>query len=133
MPGRLGPDLVASLPAETRHVFVTAHEQHAAAAFHRGAVDYVLKPFDAVRLAITLGRLRDACSRPVPAIDSEPHDSAEDAATVRLVIAGGREVVLVPLADVVWIEACQNYKRVQTIGRAAALRLRQLLDGQPGG
>lgn len=195
MPGRLGPDLVASLPAETRHVFVTAHEQHAAAAFHQGAVDYILKPFDADRLAVTLGRLRDACSRPVPAIDSEPHDSAEDAATVRLVIAGGREVVLVPLADVVWIEACQNYTRVQAIGqppgmirrtlgawqdllhatggfvrldrslvirlaalrsrvwqsrdqtllvftgvaepmpigRVAALRLRQLLDGQPGG
>jgi DNA-binding LytR/AlgR family response regulator len=39
MPGRLGIDLVASVPAGTRVVFVTAMEGHAVDAFRHGAVD----------------------------------------------------------------------------------------------
>jgi len=62
MPRRLGIDLVASLPERTKLVFVTAHEGHAVDAFRHGALDYVLKPFDEERLAVTLGRLAKAAS-----------------------------------------------------------------------
>lgn len=39
-------------------VLVTAHPEHAASAFDRGAVDYVLKPVDEARLAKALDRVR---------------------------------------------------------------------------
>jgi DNA-binding LytR/AlgR family response regulator len=126
MPDRLGPDLVASLSPETRHVFVTAYEGHAISAFHKGALDYILKPFDADRLAVTLERLRDACGLPEIATAPDPGGSLEDALTVQLAVGGDRGVVLVPLADVVWIEACQNYTRVQAIGHPPGMIRRTL-------
>ena len=57
MPGRLGVDLLGSIPHGTAVVFVTARDGYAVDAFRSGAVDYVLKPFDHDRLAITVERL----------------------------------------------------------------------------
>ena len=61
MPGLTGFEvarrlLVTDSPPEL--VFVTAFDQHAIDAFSVNAVDYVLKPVDAERLAQTLERLR---------------------------------------------------------------------------
>jgi DNA-binding LytR/AlgR family response regulator len=39
-------------------VFVTAYEQYAVAAFEQGAIDYLVKPFDAERLGESVARLR---------------------------------------------------------------------------
>jgi two-component system LytT family response regulator len=39
-------------------IFTTAHPEHAVAAFALGAVDYVLKPADADRLALAISRAR---------------------------------------------------------------------------
>lgn len=41
-----------------RIVFVTAYDEYAVAAFERAAVDYVLKPVQSTRLAMTCDRLR---------------------------------------------------------------------------
>ena len=132
MPRRLGIDLVASLPAGTQLVFVTAHEGHAVDAFRHGALDYVLKPFDEERLAVTLGRLAKAASesegRPGPEAAPETAGTAADLATVRLVFDAGRGVELVPLAEVAWIEAVQNYSRVQAAGRKPGIVRRTMQE-----
>lgn len=116
MPGRLGVDLVKSIPRGTQLVFVTANEGHAVDAFRHGAVDYVLKPFDEERLAITLGRL--GATVPAAAAGTAAIAAAADAAgTIRILHDGGLGSEIVPLADVAWIEAVQNYTRVQAAGR----------------
>jgi two-component system, LytTR family, response regulator len=43
-------------------VFVTAHDEHALRAFEVHAVDYLLKPFTAARLADVIGRVEDRLS-----------------------------------------------------------------------
>jgi DNA-binding LytR/AlgR family response regulator len=43
---------------EVQIVFVTAYEQYAVAAFEQGAIDYLVKPFDAERLAESVARLQ---------------------------------------------------------------------------
>jgi two-component system LytT family response regulator/two-component system response regulator AlgR len=62
MPGATGLEVAAEL-ADCRHcppvVFVTAHSEHAVRAFEAAAVDYIMKPVSAERLAKTLGRLRE--------------------------------------------------------------------------
>lgn len=58
MPGPSGLDVAADLPADLPVVFVTAHADHALQAFEAAAVDYLLKPVRAERLAVCLGRLR---------------------------------------------------------------------------
>jgi len=62
MPGATGLEVAAEL-AECRHcppvVFVTAFSEHAVRAFEAAAVDYILKPVSADRLAKTLVRLQE--------------------------------------------------------------------------
>lgn len=123
MPGRLGFDLVASVPQKTRIVFVTAHEDRAVDAFRAGAVDYVLKPVDRDRLAITIGRLESITSGGQPAspdvgddADDAGEASGDTADAVTFSLAGGRGVETVAYADIVWVEAVRNYTRVQARG-----------------
>lgn len=53
-----GFDLVAQLPPVPAIVFVTAHDLYAVKAFDVAAVDFLLKPVDPERLALTIERLR---------------------------------------------------------------------------
>lgn len=60
MPEMSGTELVDHLRLQGNSlpsvVFVTAHDEHAIAAFERHAVDYVLKPFSSERIGEALGR-----------------------------------------------------------------------------
>ena len=63
MPGLSGIEValqVAGSDAAPRIVFVTAYDEHAIAAFDARAVDYLLKPVKAARLAETVVRLKAA-------------------------------------------------------------------------
>lgn len=63
MPGLTGPEVAGLLgPDGPLVVFLTAHAEHAVQAFAQGAVDYVLKPVAAERLAVAVKRLRDRLS-----------------------------------------------------------------------
>jgi two-component system LytT family response regulator len=113
-------------------VFATAYDQFAVKAFEVHAVDYLLKPFDADRLQETLRRVTQRLrgSNPagspaagagagsvgagVPAprweslledIRSRPAASAVE----RLVIKTDKRMVLVPVEELDWVEAADNY------------------------
>ena len=107
-------------------VFVTAFDRFAIAAFEREAVDYVLKPLDPDRLALTCERLqRRLCDRSAmsweqgaPALRNLLAGSAprhmEPLDTIQ---AGAANVVhMVPLKDVHFLEADDKYVRVATPG-----------------
>ena len=128
MPGRLGFELVGSVPAAVRIVFVTAHEDRAIDAFRAGAVDYLLKPVDRDRLAITIDRLEAllpagqpippvAADHPGPMDDDAGEASGDTADTVTFSLAGGRGFETVSYSDIVWVEAVRNYTRVQARDR----------------
>jgi two-component system LytT family response regulator len=129
MPGRLGVDLLGSIPQGTAVVFVTAREGYAVEAFRSGAVDYVLKPFDHDRLAITVERLEKRFAANEGRGTGEPaaadlggdrtkarEISGDEGQAVRLASGRGAGFVVVPYATIAWIEAVQNYTRVQIIG-----------------
>lgn len=61
MPGASGFDLLRQLEHAPKVVFVTAHAAHAVEAFNFEAVDYLLKPVSASRLARAVERLERAC------------------------------------------------------------------------
>lgn len=73
MPGLSGVDAARAIreaeagggPARRAQlVFVTAYEQYAVQAFEQGAIDYLVKPFEADRLAETVARLRERLEAP---------------------------------------------------------------------
>ncbi|HET6786503.1 MAG TPA: LytTR family DNA-binding domain-containing protein [Aquabacterium sp.] len=95
MPERNGLE-VAELVAEQwpddrplpRIVFVTAYDEYAVAAFERAAVDYVLKPVQSARLAVTCDRLKAQMQHdPVP-------ESAQSAAAPGMYSTTGAEASL---------------------------------------
>ena len=53
MPGTDGIEAARALAGQAHVVFVTAHDEYAIRAFEQGAVDYVLKPAEPARLALT--------------------------------------------------------------------------------
>jgi DNA-binding LytR/AlgR family response regulator len=64
MPGLTGLEVAQGIEGGTRVVFVTAYDEFAVAAFEQQAVDYVLKPVKAERLARTVERLQRALATP---------------------------------------------------------------------
>ena len=79
-------------------VFVTAHHEHAVRAFEAGALDYVLKPFDAARLHKALGRAR-----------ARQGQAGRDRYLRRLLVRTGGHLQVVHIADVDWVGAEGNY------------------------
>ena len=67
MPGLSGLEAAAAAPPGCRVVFVTAHDEHAVAAFEQAAADYLLKPVSDARLKKCLDRLR----QPSPVADTD--------------------------------------------------------------
>jgi two-component system, LytTR family, response regulator len=72
-------------------------------AFDTGAIDYVVKPVEAVRLGETLQRLRRQLERPMPA--------ARAARTFlkRIIVRENERLIVLPAAHVDWMESANNY------------------------
>ncbi len=59
MPGLSGVEAARCIGRRAHLVFVTAYDQYAVQAFEHGALDYLVKPVEAARLADTVARLQD--------------------------------------------------------------------------
>jgi DNA-binding LytR/AlgR family response regulator len=71
MPGLSGVEAAAQIGRRAHLVFVTAFDQYAVQAFNHGAVDYLVKPLDATRLAETVARLKERLQVTQPPADIE--------------------------------------------------------------
>ena len=89
MPGMSGLALAERLPRDLAVVFTTAYDQHALAAFDANAVDYLLKPVEAERLARALDKLERRRHEP----------SGGDMATVFLRLATALRAAPAPFLD----------------------------------
>ena len=71
MPGLSGVDAARHIGRRAHLVFVTAYDHYAVQAFAQGALDYLLKPVEALRLADTVSRLKERLHSSRPAINTE--------------------------------------------------------------
>lgn len=123
-------------------VFVTAYDEYAVQAFDRSAADYVLKPVSAERLARTVQRLKDrlqlqavqggqggmdALIAQLRALAPAVAAPVERLSIIRAAV--GNTVRMIPVADVVYMEAMDKYVNVVTADSEALIRtsLRELL------
>jgi two-component system response regulator AlgR len=119
MPGMGGLEVarhLRTLEKPPRIVFVTAHDRHAVEAFELNALDYLLKPVRAERLA---GALRKAAVPP-----QESLQKATEAAREYLSVPERNRIVLVPVKDILFLRAEQKYVTLRT-------RLREYLIEEP--
>jgi two-component system LytT family response regulator len=119
-------------------IFVTAFDEYAVQAFEVRALDYVLKPYDAVRLADALERARQQTEleqRPTAAALRAVLDRTSDASAgtlgadapgqrylEHLSIRTAGRAQFIAVREVEWIEAYGNYIRVHTPARHTLAR-----------
>ena len=121
MPGMDGLQLaerLRGLPRAPAVIFVTAHSEHALAAFEVEAVDYLTKPVRRLRLQAALLRVAQrlqgfAATAPAP-LEALP-------VTPVIVVHERGEVLRVPLAEVLYLKAEQKYVTLRTARRALLL------------
>ncbi|HCB06762.1 MAG TPA: DNA-binding response regulator [Nocardioides bacterium] len=115
MPGLTGLELAQVLKrfqTPPPVVFVTAHEAHAVDAFELRAVDYVLKPVRAERLAEAVRRIIEGGDR-VP-------DPVEE---VQIPVELGGVTRFVDRRDVTYVEAHGDYARLHTAQGSHLIRV----------
>jgi DNA-binding LytR/AlgR family response regulator len=119
-------------------VFVTAYDEYALRAFEASAVDYLLKPVQSQRLAQTVTRLQAHLAQrekpdPLAALQrllAQGGLTAPAQARLRhLQAAVGDSIELVPVDQLVYLEAADKYVRAVTASREFWVRisLRELL------
>ncbi len=136
MPGQSGIEVAQQVYKKTHIVFITAYDQYAIQAFDQGAIDYLLKPVDAERLALTCERLH-----------SRINESPEDITTLlaRLLnrnennkpkylcwiqASVGNSVRMISTKDILFFQADEKYTRVQMANAQVLIRkpLKELAD-----
>ena len=122
MPGLDGMELARVLAGMRRPpavAFLSAHDDRAVEAYEVGAVDYLLKPVSADRLAQTVGRL-SAARNPATDLVADPGSGREPGDGVIAVELAGT-TTFVQRSDVRWAEAQGDYARLHMDGGGSHL------------
>jgi DNA-binding LytR/AlgR family response regulator len=126
MPGLTGIELATAAADRTHIVFVTAPEEYALKAFEAGAVDYVLKPIDPVRLLIVIDRLKQRAgeagaglTKLLEALNGRrsPKKSIE-----WIQASIGNEIRFITMDEILYFQSDLKYTRIVTTSGEALIR-----------
>ena len=138
-------------------VFITAYDQYAVEAFEQGVVDYVLKPAERERLAVTVGRIRQrmasrnaaaaahgvnpgATEAPLPAHTPQMQQLLQTLSRQLnpntppklqwIQATVGQNIQMIPVEDILFFISDEKYTRVQTATVEALIRkpIKELID-----
>jgi DNA-binding LytR/AlgR family response regulator len=139
MPGMDGIETAQALAGRAHVVFVTAHDQYAISAFEHGAIDYLLKPAEPERVALTCQRLRERLKQA-----PDPMNEVLEQLSQRLGAGGlkpreymrwvqasvGANIRMIPTSDILFFRAEDKYTLVKTRGFEALIRkpIKELIE-----
>lgn len=121
MPGITGVDVARHIKDKAHVVFVTAYSQYAVEAFAQGALDYLVKPVESVRLAETVARLkaRIDSGQPAPKIEAileriaAQFEKKSNQLPIRWIRASiGSVVSLIPVDDIDFLRSGDKYTAI---------------------
>jgi two-component system LytT family response regulator len=147
MPGLSGFDVVREIGERKPPmvVFVTAHDSYAIKAFEIHAVDYLLKPIEAVRFQDAIKRVKQRSEMNAALVSQERFASvmttleslavADSAYPLRFVVHSGSKDLFVNVSEIDWIEAADYYVCLHVLDKKHMLResikkLESELDGK---
>lgn len=129
MPEMSGTELVDQLRVRggpiPHIIFVTAHDNHAIAAFERHAVDYVLKPFSNERISEALRRASRKAEgeRAARLMEALPHlKQLATPQTSKIAIKAKGRILFISPTDVIAVKAEGNYVLLQRENGSYLLR-----------
>jgi DNA-binding LytR/AlgR family response regulator len=129
MPGATGLEVARQASGRCHVVFVTAYDNYAVRAFEQGAVDYVMKPLSAARIAQSVRRLRERLNSTPPDIEGLLEKIAgrldgKKREYLRWIAASqGGETRLVTMDEIVYFRSDNKYTLVATADKEALIRI----------
>ncbi len=134
VPGLNGLEVARLVSGRCHVVFVTAHQRHAVTAFEEGAVDFVVKPIERDRLAVTVARLRQRLTAaPVELTEVlRLIEKSRRPENIRWIQASvGAQIRIVPVEEVIYFQSDAKYTKVVTTRGELHIRrsIKDLLDG----
>lgn len=137
MPGASGLDVARRASGRCHVVFVTAYDTYAVAAFEQGAVDYVMKPLSAARLAMAIARVKEKLAFAPASLEGLLRVLAEAAAKkpyLRWITASqGSELKIITTDEICYVHAENKYTVVVTADQESLIRrpIKELIEELP--
>lgn len=134
MPRLTGLDVARQAAHRCHVVFVTAYQEYAINAFEQGAVDYVLKPFTAGRVMITVSRLKSKLTSPPADLSRVLQMLSEKKSTTPYLqwinVSRGAAVRLITVGEILYFKADNKYTLVVTDDGESLIRktIRELTE-----
>jgi len=119
MPKLNGFEVIELVGRDVAVVFTTAHDEYALRAFEVHAVDYLLKPFNAERLANALSRVRERLARhePLPAAALAATARPPGVPSTRVLVRDGARVHVIPADAIDYVQAQDDYVAYHSEGK----------------
>ncbi len=117
MPELSGIEVLERLEYMPQIVFSTAFDEYAIRAFEINAVDYLLKPYDEDRFRVSIERIRNEAGNnqlPAESLMSLMQSFKKAEYPERLLLPDNKKMIFVPVKDIQYIEAQENYVSVAT-------------------
>jgi len=117
MPKITGFEMLELIEKNPHVIFATAFDEYAIRAFEANAVDYLLKPFSQERFDKAIEKWKEKLKsgkekEVLEKINETPHKQPGEAE--RIVVRNNSEIFIVPLGDVHYIEAYDDYVKIFT-------------------
>ena len=123
MPGESGFDLINSIPANTKIIFVTAFDEYAIRAFDVNALDYLLKPVNPKRLKETIERI-EQLGKTVSSSDNLKKLAESD----RLLVTLNSRLQFVKIKNIIYISAAGDYTEIKTTENQKGITLKSIKE-----
>jgi DNA-binding LytR/AlgR family response regulator len=135
MPLLSGIEVARQIAGRCHVAFITSYDDYAIEAFEAGAIDYVLKPPTAARLATTIQRLKTRLGQPAPdlrrLLKDLAHVSPSNPRYLQWINASrGASVRLITVEEVLYFKSDQKYTLVVTRDSEALIKtpIKELSD-----
>ena len=137
MPKINGFEMLELIEQPPSIIFATAFDEYAIKAFEAHAIDYLLKPFNQERFDKAIAKWKE---KNQVSAEKNTQDLLETAAqspsqSNRIVVKNGSKIKIIPVHDVLYLEAADDYVKVHTpegyfLKNKTMNHFEQALDGQ---
>ena len=116
MPKINGFEMLELLDSTPSVIFTTAFDEYAIKAFEANAIDYLLKPFSKERFDLAIQKWNEkkntSSEKNIQALLENTTKQPDE--KNRIVVKNGSDIRIVPMADVMYIEAYDDYVKIFT-------------------
>jgi two-component system LytT family response regulator len=116
MPKINGFEMLELLDSTPSVIFTTAFDEYAIKAFEANAIDYLLKPFSKERFDLAIQKWNEkkhtSSDKNIQVLLENTTKQPDEKS--RIVVKNGSDIRIVPMADVMYIEAYDDYVKIFT-------------------